>query len=353
MPIAPRTGPALSRPARDRSVRRPVALLIPGQGAQQPMMAAGLYGYSDVFTDVMDAAFRLLGSDGAQIRADWLLPAPEERLDDVTRAQPLLYAVGCALGRLVESWGIEPAALLGHSVGEMVAATLAGVLEFDDAMRLMRDRMRIFADTPPGGMLAVAATPGQVAAYVSGEVAIAAVNGPRQVLLAGPTMQLAAAERRLQADGVTCLRARARQAFHSPAVADAVARSVAGWEATPLRAPCRRLYSAYLGDVMPAERACDPRFWAGQPAETVLFGPTLDRMLGHGDFLMVEVGPGQGLSALARRHPAVAAGRSAVTAMLPVRAGDPDDDRRAVSSAAEMIQAEGYGIAAGGGSTTS
>ena len=104
---------------------RQVALLIPGQGAQQPMMAAGLYGYSGVFTEVMDAAFGLLGSEGARIRADWLLPGAPEKLDDVTRAQPLLYAMGCALGRLVESWGIEPAALLGHSVGEMVAATLA------------------------------------------------------------------------------------------------------------------------------------------------------------------------------------------------------------------------------------
>jgi acyl transferase domain-containing protein len=316
-------------------------------------MAAGLYGHSDVFTDVMDAAFRLLGREGAQIRADWLLPAPPEKLDDVTRAHPLLYAVGCALGRLVESWGVEPAALLGHSVGELVAGTLAGVLEFEDAMRLMRDRMRIFADTPPGGMLAVAATPEQTATYVSGEVAIAAVNGPQQVLLAGPAMQLAAAERRLRTDGVTCMRARARQAFHSPVVADAVARSVGGWDATPLRAPRRTLYSAYLGDVLSAERARDPRFWAGQPAEAVLFGPTLDRLLGDGDFLMIEAGPRTGLIALARRHPAVTAGRSAVVAMLPARAGDPDRDRRAVHAAADRCRAEGHRIAAGHGSATS
>jgi acyl transferase domain-containing protein len=311
-------------------------------------MAAGLYGYCDVFTDVMDSAFGLLGGDGARIRADWLRPGPADSLDDVTRAQPLLYAVCYALGRLVESWGIEPAALLGHSVGEMVAATLAGVLDFDDAMRLMRDRMRFFADTPPGGMLAVAASSGQAAGYLSGDVAIAAVNGPRQVLLAGPAGQLADVQRRLQADGVTCRQARARQAFHSPAVADAVARSAGGWQATPLRAPRRRLYSAYLGDVLPAERARDPRFWARQPAEPVLFGPTLDRLLGHGDFLLVEAGPGQGLSALARRHPAVTAGRSAVTAMLPARAGDPGDDRRAVCGAADRIRAEGYGIGTAG-----
>jgi [acyl-carrier-protein] S-malonyltransferase len=310
-------------------------------------MAAGLYRHCDVFTDVMDAAFRLLGREGAQIRTDWLLPAPSARLDDVTRAQPLLYAVGCALGRLVESWGVEPAALLGHSVGELVAATLAGVLEFEDAMRLMRDRMRFFADTPPGGMLAVAITPGQAATYVSGEVAIAAVNGPQQVVLAGPAMQLAAVQRRLRTDGVTCVRVRARQAFHSPVVADAVAKSASGWAATPLRAPRRTLYSAYLGGVLPAERARDPRFWAGQPAEAVLFGPTLDRLLSRGDYLMIEAGPRTGLSAVIRLHPAVTAGRSAVIAMLPARAGDPDSDRRAVRAAADRSRAEGHRLAAG------
>jgi [acyl-carrier-protein] S-malonyltransferase len=316
-------------------------------------MAAGLYRHSDVFTDVMDTAFRLLGSEGEQIRADWLRPVPPERLDDVTRAHPLLYAVGCALGRLVESWGIEPAALLGHSVGELVAATLAGVLEFEDAIRLIRDRMRIFAETPPGGMLTVAATPEQAAAYVSGEVAIAAVNGPQQVVLAGPAKQLAAAERRLRTDGFIYIRTRARQAFHSPVVADAAARSVEGWEATPLRAPRRTLYSAYLGDVLPPERARDPRFWASQPADPVLFGPTLDRLLGQGDFLMIEAGPRTGLSALARRHPAVTEGRSAVIAMLPARAGDPDDDRRAVHAAAVRSRAEGHHITAGHSSATS
>ncbi len=177
---------------------------------------------------------------------------------------------------------------------------------------------------------------------MTGQVVIAAVNGPRQVLLAGPAGQLATVHQRLRADGVTCRRARARQAFHSPAVADAVARSAAGWDVTPLHAPRGTIYSAYLGGILPADRACDPRFWAGQPAEPVLFGPTLDRLLRSGDFLVIEAGPGQGLSALARRHPAVTSGRSAVTAMLPARAGDAGKDRRAVLAAAARLRAEGY-----------
>jgi acyl transferase domain-containing protein len=324
----------------DPGGQRPVALLFPGQGAQHPGMAAGLYGHCDVFTEVMDTAFELLGERGPVIRAEWLSAEPTEMLDDVTRAQPLLYALGYALGRLAESWGAEPAALLGHSVGEMVAATMAGVFEFGDGMRLMRDRMRLFADTPPGGMLAVAAAADDVGSYLPSPVAIAAINSPRQLLLAGPAADLAKVRRRLQEDGVTCRPARARQAFHSPAVSAATEKSVAGWAATALRAPRRPVYSAYLGTVLPPGDACDPGFWARQPASPVLFHTTLDRMLGDGDFLLLEAGPGQGLSALARRHPAVISGRSEVVPMLPAGPGSAQDDRRAVAAAKQRVQAQ-------------
>lgn len=155
----------------------PVALLFPGQGAQYPRMAAGLYGHYAAFTAVMDRAFQLLGDQGPALRADWLSQAPSVRYDDVTQAQPLLYAVNCALGQQVLSWGVEPAVLLGHSVGEMAAATLAGVFGFTTGMTLMRDRMTVFAQTPPGGMLAVAASVDEVGPYLDGsEVAVAAVN---------------------------------------------------------------------------------------------------------------------------------------------------------------------------------
>src|SRR4029077_16678470 len=103
--------------------------------------------------------------------------------------------------------------------------------------------------------------------------------------------------------------------------------SAAEWAATTLRPPRRTVYSAYLGTVLPPGDACDPGFWARQPVSPVLFHTTLDRMLHDGDFLLVEAGPGQGLSALARRHPAVSSGRSEVMAMLPSEGGGEDDDR--------------------------
>jgi acyl transferase domain-containing protein len=123
-------------------------------------------------------------------------------------------------------------------------------------------------------------------------------------------------------------------------VSAATEKSVAGWAATALRAPRRTVYSAYLGTVLPPGDACDPGFWARQPASPVLFHTTLDRMLGDGDFLLLEAGPGQGLSALARRHPAVISGRSEVVPMLPAGPGSAQDDRRAVAAAKQRVQAQ-------------
>jgi [acyl-carrier-protein] S-malonyltransferase len=325
-------------------LNRRVALLFPGQGAQQPRMAAGLYGSDEVFTAGMDEAFACLGRQGPAVRAAWLADTPSPLFDDVTVAQPLLYAVGCAMGRTVLALGVEPAALLGHSVGELVAATLADVLDFADGMGLMRDRVVQYADTPPGGMLAVAASVAQLAPFLpdSGPW-VAAVNAPQQTLVAGTDAQLTVLSRELRAADITCMSARARQAFHSPVVAEAAVRSRPAWHAVRLRAPRIRIYSVHDKAVLTGRRARDPEFWAMQPTTTVHFWPMLDRMLRDEDLLLVEAGPGQGLSALARRHPAVARGRSEVLPLSPPRPSGPEADRTALRRAVERIAAEAGG----------
>jgi [acyl-carrier-protein] S-malonyltransferase len=104
---------------------RPVVLLFPGQGSQYPGMATGLYRREPVFTEAMDEVFDLMGPHAAAIRGDWLGHSALVHIDDVRRAQPLLFAVGYALGRMVHGWGVRPVALLGHSAGELVAGPLA------------------------------------------------------------------------------------------------------------------------------------------------------------------------------------------------------------------------------------
>nr|WP_272926169.1 acyltransferase domain-containing protein [Streptomyces sp. SID8379] len=318
--------------------------MLAGQGAQQPGMASGLYGVEPAFTEAMDAYFEVHGGDGASLRDTWLAARPGPGLDDIALAQPLLFAVGHAVGRMLLGWGVRPGALLGHSVGEVAAATLAGVFRLDEAARVMAERIEQLGATPPGGMLAVAASADQVRPYVSGPLAIGAVNGPRQSMLAGPDPELLLAERALRRDGFTVRRARATTAFHSPAVADAAALAEPTLRRIGPRAPALRIVSAYTAGELGAEQARSARFWAMQPAEPVLFGPALDALLGSGDQLLIDGGPAQSLAAIARRHRAVTEGGSSVGALLPARRKGGGDDVRAALSGAARLWSEGQAL---------
>lgn len=308
-------------------------------------MAAGLYGSEPAFTAAMDEVFGLLGDEGSRIRSDWLSESPRVPIDDVSRAQPLLLAVDYSLARTAMSWGAEPSALLGHSVGELVAAVIAEVFSLDDAVRLLADRVSRVARTPRGGMLAVAAAHGELLPFLADGVSLAAANGPRQTLLAGLDGPLTAAERRLRHAGYTCARAASRHPFHSPVLEPALAGSGALFAGMRMCPPALPLFSGYTAALMTPEEATDPEFWARQPAVPVLFWPALNALLATGDFLLLDAGPRQQLATLARRHRAVASGRSAAVAILPARPGQPAADRRSILTAVARLRADGHELA--------
>ncbi|MFG3496479.1 acyltransferase domain-containing protein [Streptomyces sp. NPDC047928] len=340
----------------------PVLLLFPGQGSQHARMAVGLYGHDAAFTDAMDAAFAAFDASGASgacgaygvsgakcpavgeaLRADWLTDRPAVPLDHVTRSQPLLFAVGHALGRMLLEHGVRPWALLGHSVGELAAATLAGVFSLEAAAGLLLDRVDRLASAPPGGMLAVAATAEALRPFVTDEVVVAAVNAPRQTILAGPRDPLAAVARALRDAGLTCRPVPSLTAFHSPSLGAATAGSFDRFAATPVAAPRIPLHSGYRAEPLTAQLAADPSYWASHPVEPVRFWPALDALLGGGrdGTVCVEAGPGQGLSTIARQHPTVRAGRGTVVPLLPPRPGPPEADRDAVAAALTALRDRG------------
>lgn len=298
-----------------------VALLFPGQGAQQPGMAAGLYEADAAFRARLDEVFALWGAEGEELRRDWLAARPAVPLDDLRRSQPLLFAVGWALGRTVLDWGVRPAVLLGHSVGEVVAAVLAGVLTLPEGAALLADRVRHLAEAPPGGMVAVAASEEQVLPLLAPGVVVGAVNGPRQVVVAGAEDPLARTEQALLEGGLRFRRARTTSAFHSPVVAEAGARSLPLLRTTRLRPPQIPLVSGYTGDFLTDRQSVDPEFWSGQPAAQVRCADALDVLLASGPYVLVEAGPGQSLTMLAKRHRAVGPGGSTALALLPARPG--------------------------------
>lgn len=302
----------------------PVALLLPGQGSQYPGMGTGLYRAEPEFAAALDEVFDAMGPAGPILRSDWLAAEPVLPMDHVTRSQPMLFALDYALGRLLLAQGLRPALLLGHSVGEVAGATLAGVFDLRTAASLVQDRVTRLASAPAGGMVAVAAPREEIAPLLEPGVDIGAVNAPRQIVLAGRDEPLRATVAALRAAGFTCAPVASLTPFHSAALEPVVEPTRARLARLPLKPPSLPLLSGYTAAPLTDEEAVSPLYWARHPVDAVLFWPALEDLMSRGDHLLVECGPGQGLVTLARRHPAVRSGRSRVLALLGPAAAGPD-----------------------------
>jgi [acyl-carrier-protein] S-malonyltransferase len=292
----------------------PIVLLVPGQGAQHRGMAVDLYERDRDFAAVADEFLAALGPDGPQLRDEWLNPESTVDVTDGRWAQPLLFLVGYAVGTSLVRRGARLATIIGHSIGELAAAALAGVFDLAAAGRMMVARRRAIAEAPPGGMLAVAAPPELVTPFVTGDVVIGAHNGPRQTLLAGPEEPLREVECAMRSARLTCRRIASRNAWHSPAVEPCARQFTEAVAAETLRPPSIAVVSSRTGRLVTDEEASRPEFWGEQMATPVLFWPALSGLLARGgNHTLVETGPGTELSTPARRHPKV---RNVVT-LLP------------------------------------
>jgi acyl transferase domain-containing protein len=296
---------------RQAEVTWPTALLLPGQGAQHRGMASGLYDADEIFAAQLDAFFGHLGEDGTLLRQEWLTAAADSPVDDASRSQPLLFAIDHAIARSLCARGARPEVLLGHSIGELAAAVLADVLDLPAAARMIAARTAATVHAPAGGMLAVGASPVALQSFLDDPddpagVVVGAWNAPRQTVLAGPSARLAEVTARVADAGLPHRAVGATLPFHSPALRPAARRLTA---AIPIR-------SARTAALVTDEQAVDPSFWAGQLAEPVLFWPALDALLTDGDHTLMEAGPGQGLTTIAHRHPAVRRGDSIVVTSL-------------------------------------
>ncbi|MEU3910950.1 type I polyketide synthase [Streptomyces sp. NPDC029721] len=330
-------GHGVIRPA-EGAAARPVALLFPGQGSQRPEMAAGLMGYDGTFTETMRRCLDTVAGLGLDLEPAWRGPHSAELLGRTEYAQPLLASVGVSLAAMWRAWGVSPVALLGHSVGELVAAVVAGVTGLEDGLRLVTARAQAMQAMPAGSMLAVSLGEREARELlgIADGVVPAAVNGPRQSVLAGPAEAIAEVEARLVAEGVQCKLLATSHAFHSPAMAPAAERFLEAFDGVSLSAPRIPVVSAATGLPMTDEQAVDPAFWAGQLTTPVLFGPALARLLDGQRLTTLEAGPGRALSTLARRHGA--------DALAVPGLGPAGSDREAVLAAAGALWTEGHDL---------
>lgn len=316
---------------------RPPALLLPGQGTQYPGMGTGLYRDLPAFAAAVDEVFALMGAAGDELRADWLAAEPRLHIDHFRRSQPLLFALDHALGALLTERGVRPAALLGHSIGEMAAATLAGIFDLPAAVRIVAHRLDLLDEAPPGGMAAVAASRDEVAPYLRPGVEVGAVNAPRQTVLAGAGAPLRATLDALREGGFMWAAVGSVTPFHSTLLqplADAARPLLAE---LPARAPRIAVVSGYTACRLTDDEAADPGYWARHPVDPVLFWPALEALVAEGPRLLVECGPGQGLTTLARRLPDVRSGRCEVLSLLGPPTAGPDREAEHFAAAAERL----------------
>jgi amino acid adenylation domain-containing protein/non-ribosomal peptide synthase protein (TIGR01720 family) len=307
---------------------RPVAFLFPGQGAQAPGMGRKLYLAEPAFRTVFDRCADQLRTElGLDLR-DLLFrtddaAAATARLADTAVAQPALFAIEYALARLWISWGIEPAWMAGHSIGEYVAACLAEVLTPDDALSLVAARGRLMAHAPAGAMLAVALGEPALRAQLPADLDIAAVNAPDQCIVAGPLGSVKQLATTLTAAGVPSRTLQTSHAFHSALMEPVLQQFRGKVAAIRLQAPRRRYLSNVTGDWISDAEATSPDYWVHHLRHTVRFDASLGRLLQERPMAVLEVGPGRALAALARRRNGTA-GKHVPVASLE-RPGESDE----------------------------
>jgi natural product biosynthesis luciferase-like monooxygenase protein len=290
--------------------KRPVAFMFPGQGAQYVGMGRALYEREAVFRAELDRCAELLRSSlGVDLReiiyADDL-PAEEAaaRLADTRFAQPALFAVEYACAKLWIEWGIVPEAMIGHSIGEYVAACLASVFSLEDALRLVAARGEIMQRLPRGAMLAASLTPAESEPYLSEKVSLAAVNSPALCVLSGTIEAIDRLEQRLTSEGVICRRVHTSHAFHSAMMEPAIEEFTAVVRSVERHAPQIPYISNVTGKWITEAQAIDPSYWARHLREAVQFSAGVAELLNDPALVLLEVGPGQTLGTLAAQQPA-------------------------------------------------
>ncbi|WP_437562309.1 SDR family NAD(P)-dependent oxidoreductase [Sorangium sp. So ce542] len=293
--------PGVASGEAQRGGRSKVVFVFPGQGSQWAGMGRALLDEEPVFREVIEACDRLLQPlSGWSLLEQLSTPGPVSRVHETEVAQPALFALEVALAELARSWGVVPDAVIGHSVGEVAAAHVAGALSLPDAVRVVHHRSRLMQQaTGLGKMASAEISPEQAARLLrglEGKLSLAAVNDPGSVVLSGEAGALAEVLERLRREGVQCRELRVNYAFHSPQMAPFQGELAAALERLDAAGPAVPMYSTVTGAKV-GGAPLDGAYWSRNIREPVLFAGAVDAAILDGHRTFLELGPHPVLSA--------------------------------------------------------
>jgi acyl transferase domain-containing protein len=312
---------------------RPVVFMFPGQGAQYPRMGLELYRAELVFREQVDLCSELLepqlGFDLRQVLypTDEQLEEATPKLNETFVTQPALFVTEYALAKQWMDWGVKPQAMIGHSIGEYVAACLAGVFSLEDALRLVAARGRLIQSLPSGSMLVIPLAEQKVRSLLEKhpQVSLAAINAPALCTVAGTKQAIDELEDEMKASELACRRLRTSHAFHSQMMEPILESFVEEVSKVKLNPPLIPYLSNVTGNWITAEEATDPARWARHLRQTVLFGEAAGELFKNPEHLLLEVGPGRTLSVLVRHHPQRGAGQMVLSSLRHADEREPDE----------------------------
>ncbi|GAA0440365.1 hypothetical protein Acor_12830 [Acrocarpospora corrugata] len=339
---------AASSGAANRVKGRPrVAFLLPGVGDQYPGLGRELYQAEPVYAEAVDRCVELVedvdlrplffpaeraapaSGDLAALLGRTATPtAAGDPLEHARFSHPFLFTVEYALAQLLAHRGVRPDALLGYSLGEYVAATLAGVFTLEDALRVVTERARLISSAPTGKMVAVAADADRVRAFLGADVDVAALNGPTMTVLSGLPAEIDAVTARLLGDGIACRPLRSAHAFHSSLLEPAREKLAALIDSVPRQAPVTTIVCNLTGLPMTAEQATSSAYWADQLVGTVRFADAVRHCVEQDIDVFVELGAGQTLGGLVRQNLDGGSGVAVLGTLSPSWAGGEPRDAR-------------------------
>ena len=320
---------------------KPVVFMFSGQGSQYPNMGWELYQKEPVFKENCDRCFQILEqyeiflkdmifplkevrssggtfhgtsvqefrnqksgaiiSSSASSASSAPLPLHSPALQETQYAQPAIFVIEYALAQLWMHWGVKPEVMIGHSIGEYVAATIAGVFNLEDALKLVATRAKLMQQQPPGIMLSVALSTSDIADYTSEEISLAVSNAPSLSVVSGEEKAIAQLETTLQEKGVACRRLKTSHGFHSALMDGAIAPFVEIVQEINLNSPQIPFISNVTGTWITDTEATNPEYWGKHIRQTVRFAEGIAEITKEPNRILLEVGAGKTLSIFAKQ----------------------------------------------------